>query len=558
MKKHGSVLSVIFILLISSCSNDMDSICPTSKNQSKEKDGDIIVFKRNSDLPKAVSKNYLSLMTRSASTTEGNSDALLGHGYKLLNGSYIMGDLRNVTFPVINLESIRNYDPTYINGFRVNTTETKVFAYDSYDRYQYNSSVSKKVSSGFSLNLKLFSIGRKKTTTEIFKSVIDNLDEATFGELSLNFISDLKFSLQHSDGARKLFSRQFLTRSFIQSLYGLTIQSTLDNYGGFVLTGYLTGGKAYAAYAGCNSQSKDTEGKEKEMEKSINASLTYKTSKDSGKLGFTSSDQTTTSKEFKDKDTYIYIKTFGGNRSGSEAEVKARSMEDLHIDLSSWLQSLNDEDNNTIIDVLDNSLYPLSDFVLETNFKQRIDDTTNGILSPFYDFVTPYIVIERVMVRSTPSYEALYDVVPVLITRQGDRIIFMNKSNKSDDDLRKNANNDYFMERVKDISNNRMNMFSDEIELAYNKKTHINPILRNPLCIVINDFNKADFYRYYYAKTSIEYIYNPKTHVAFSFFIDEDDDEVLDIYGIRKWFENLPENKITIASLANHYNIIGL
>lgn len=557
MKKHGSVLSVIFILLISSCSNDMDSICPTSKNQSKEKDGDIIVFKRNSDLPKAVSKNYLSLMTRSASTTEGNSDALLGHGYKLLNGSYIMGDLRNVTFPVINLESIRNYDPTYINGLRVNTTETKVFAYDSYDRYQYNSSVSKKVSSGFSLNLKLFSIGRKKTTTEIFKSVIDNLDEATFGELSLNFISD-QFSLQHSDGARKLFSRQFLTRSFIQSLYGSTIQSTLDNYGGFVLTGYLTGGKAYAAYAGCNSQSKDTEGKEKEMEKSINASLTYKTSKDSGKLGFTSSDQTTTSKEFKDKDTYIYIKTFGGNRRGSEAEVKARSMEDLHIDLSSWLQSLNDEDNNTIIDVLDNSLYPLSDFVLETNFKQRIDDTTNGILSPFYDFVTPYIVIERVMVRSTPSYEALYDVVPVLITRQGDRIIFMNKSNKSDDDLRKNANNDYFMERVKDISNNRMNMFSDEIELAYNKKTHINPILRNPLCIVINDFNKADFYRYYYAKTSIEYIYNPKTHVAFSFFIDEDDDEVLDIYGIRKWFENLPENKITIASLANHYNIIGL
>ena len=385
--------------LISSCSNDMDSICPTSKNQSKEKDGDIIVFKRNSDLPKAVSKNYLSLMTRSASTTEGNSDALLGHGYKLLNGSYIMGDLRNVTFPVINLESIRNYDPTYINGLRVNTTETKVFAYDSYDRYQYNSSVSKKVSSGFSLNLKLFSIGRKKTTTEIFKSVIDNLDEATFGELSLNFISD-QFSLQHSDGARKLFSRQFLTRSFIQSLYGSTIQSTLDNYGGFVLTGYLTGGKAYAAYAGCNSQSKDTEGKEKEMEKSINTSLTYKTSKDSGKLGFTSSDQTTTSKEFKDKDTYIYIKTFGGNRSGSEAEVKARSMEDLHIDLSSWLQSLNDEDNNTIIDVLDNSLYPLSDFVLETNFKQRIDDTTNGILSPFYDFVTPYIVIERVMVRS--------------------------------------------------------------------------------------------------------------------------------------------------------------
>ena len=54
------------------------------------------------------------------------------------------------------------------------------------------------------------------------------------------------------------------------------------------------------------------------------------------------------------------------------------------------------------------------------------------------------------------------------------------------------------------------------------------------------------------------YIYAPKTHIAFSCYTDEDDDEVLDVYGIREWVENLPEKKTSIASLASHYYIIGL
>lgn len=558
MRKISILISVpVFMSLVCACSNDMNDITSTSNQKLKDEYGNVIIFSRNSNLPKAKSIAYCPLKTRGTSSNRGNTDALLGYGYKFLNGTYIMGDFSNVTFPIIDLPAIKSYDPTYVTASHLNTIETKICTYASYDRYQYRSSISKKVSSGFSLNVKLFSIGRKKTTTETFKTVIDNLSKATFGELSLNFISD-KYSLQHSDGARKLFSRQFLSKSFIRSLYGSTIQSTIDNYGDFILTSYLTGGKAYATYAGCSNFSDSTTTKEKGLEKSINASLTYKGAKGSGNLGFTSANQKFESKEFQDSDTYIYIKTFGGDRSGSEAEVKARSMENLNVNLSPWLNSLNEEENNTIIDVADNSLYPLSDFVLEKNFKQRFDDTTNGILPSFYDFVTPYIVIERVMARSTSSYEALYDVVPVLITRQGDRVIFMDSSAKSDEELRKNDNNDNFMQKVRNYSNNRANMFSDEIEFDYNKKVHINPMLRNPLCIVINDFNKSDFYRYYYAKTGLEYIYNPKTHVAFSFFIDEDDDETLDVYGIRSWFDNLSEKKMSISSLANHYNIIGL
>lgn len=58
--------------------------------------------------------------------------------------------------------------------------------------------------------------------------------------------------------------------------------------------------------------------------------------------------------------------------------------------------------------------------------------------------------------------------------------------------------------------------------------------------------------------TDIEYIYDPVTRMCFSYYTDEGDDEVLDIYGIRDWVELLPEKRISIASLANSYTIIGL
>lgn len=93
---------------------------------------------------------------------------------------------------------------------------------------------------------------------------------------------------------------------------------------------------------------------------------------------------------------------------------------------------------------------------------------------------------------------------------------------------------------------------------SFNKKTRLNPSLRSPLCIDLSGFKENNFYRFYYEKTEIGYIYDPYTRICFSYFIDEGDDETLGIYGIRNWVESLPEKKISIASLANSYKIIGL
>lgn len=562
MKQHIIFATILIAATISfaSCSDDLDKSGNAPDQSQDNKEGNIVIQERNPNLPKIKKLVFNEQQTRGDISGEtGNSDAFLGSGYNLKNGNYILGDFSNVSHPIVNLTAVKEYDPTYTRGIRLNTTETTSFAYDTFDRYQYTSTTSKKVSSGFSLNIKIFSLGKKKTTTERFKTVIENTSNATYGELNINFTNS-QFTLQNSVATRKLFARQFLTKSFIRSLYNSPIASTLNNYGDFVLTGYLTGGKAYASYAGTATENLTTTVKEKGMDKSINASLTYKGSSASGNLGFTGANQDSVGTKFSSANTFIYIKTFGGIRDGSEAEVNARAIKDLNIDLTSWMRSLNDVSNHTMIDIVDNSLYPLSDFVLEKNFKQRLDDTFNEVLPTYINLVYPYIEIVRVMVRSTPSYEALYDVAAVLVTRQGDRIILSDglATAATDAELRQNEDNAIFMQKVGKIAAEKSKLFSSDIEISYNKKTRLSPVLRSPLCIDLTGFNEKNFYRFYYEKTGIEYIYDPSTRLCFSYFIDEGDDEVLDIYGIRNWVESLPEKNISIASLANSYKIIGL
>ena len=119
----------------------------------------------------------------------------------------------------------------------------------------------------------------------------------------------------------------------------------------------------------------------------------------------------------------------------------------------------------------------------------------------------PRIEIVRVFARSTPSNEALYDVAAVLVTRQTDRIILSDGivSSATDEELKKNENNEVFMQKVEKIATEKSKLFSSDIEISYNK-----------------------------------------------------DDSILDIYGIRNWVESLPEKKISITTLANSYKIIGL
>ena len=333
--------------------------------------------------------------------------------------------------------------------------------------------------------------------------------------------------------------------------------SILNEFGEFILTDYFTGGKVYALFASKAKEGTTAQQKEDDMYTSINTSVINLNNATSINLGFNGSnfDATTT---FKSTDTYLDMKTFGGEVSQSVA-INTK-VSNINIDLTPWRYSLKDMANNTMIDIADNSLYPLSAFVLEQNFKQRLDDTFNEILPANKELVPPRIEIVRVLARTTPSNEALYDVAAVLVTRQTDRIILSDAmtSSATDEELRKNENNEVFIQKVEKIATEKSKFFSSDIEISYNKDTKLNPTLKSPLSIELTGFNERNFYRFYYEKTNIEYIYDPATHLCLSYYINKGDDRILDIYGIRNWIESLPEKKISITTLANSYKIIGL
>lgn len=559
MKQKIKLVAVLSVaVLLAACSKDDDCNYSNVDNTSA---ADVIVKERDASLPEVVTKDIVlehKPTTRANGQNGeiiGNSDVLLGYSYTI--GSSIMGEYSNVISPIVDIKKVKALDTEYITPKLLNTNFTRSFAYSNFDRYESNSTVTKKVTTGFSLNIKLFKLGRKKTTTEVFTSQIINNKNSVFGELNLD-IKNSSFQLQGSDGARKLYARECLSNTFMKNIYSSTIGEILNRYGDFVLTGYVTGGKAFGFYAGIAADESLTESKEKNMNTDINASFSWKSNSASGNLNFGKGNSNLTSSGYKTTQSEIQIRTYGGNQSG-QAVVGAVSLENMQLDLSSWLNSLNNVNTHTIIDVLDQGLYPLSYFVLEENFKRRFDDTYNEVLEKRTKLAEPYIEVVRVFVRTSSSGEALYDVAAVLNTRQGDKIVLSDgkAATASDAELRANNNNNTYTQKVNAIVAQKRNYFG--LGFKSNAGTKLNPVMRTPLCISLKEFNETRMFRYTNPKTGIEYIYDTTKRIAFSHLTDRiDGDWILDYYGIRDWVESLPTKSISMATLANSYMIIGL
>ncbi|GCB36755.1 hypothetical protein KGMB02408_37590 [Bacteroides faecalis] len=134
----------------------------------------------------------------------------------------------------------------------------------------------------------------------------------------------------------------------------------------------------------------------------------------------------------------------GGIQDETGVVNTTMALKDININLQSWRKSLNDSKNHTVIDLIEEGLYPMSDFVLERNFQRRFDDTSKEILLPVTRLYTPSITIARVLTKTSASGESLYDVAAVLTTRQGDQIV-LSKSNATDAELRQNEDDNVFI-----------------------------------------------------------------------------------------------------------------
>ena len=551
------ILSAVIPFFIA-CSDNLD--LPTSQMsaiEAENSEGDVVIQKRNPNLPEVVTKapTFEEGLTRNNATI-GSSDKFLGYGYKLYNGNYIPSDFDNFTHSILNIEAIKAYDESYVDEKYPNWNDQSSYTYYNFDDYTHFSTESKTIKTGFSLNLGLFSIGKKRTTVETFRTFINETMEQTYGEMNILFAHG-KFMLLNSSGSTKVYARQFLRRSFINNLYTSTISSVINSYGDLVVVGYYTGGRAFAQYMGNAASSTNVEQRTKSLDTSITASLTYEGDSLNASFGFNGKNGNFDSTVYKKQDIFLRVKTLGGIQNEESAINTTMSLKDINIDLQSWRKSLNDSKNHTVIDLTQEGLFPMSDFVLERNFQRRFDDTSKNILLPVTRLYTPSIMITRVLKKTSTSGDNLYEVAAVLVTRQGDQIVLSN-GNATDAELKQNEDNNVFLEKAKAIAEEKSKYFSSDIQISYNTTKRLNPMFRSPLCIVLENFNENGFYKYYNETTNMEYLYEPTTKLCFSFLADDGDESMLEVYGLSTWVSNLTEKRISMATLANLYTIIGL
>ena len=551
------ILSAVIPFFIA-CSDNLD--LPTSQMsaiEAENSEGDVVIQKRNPNLPEVVTKapTFEEELTRNNATI-GSSDKFLGYGYKLYNGNYIPSDFDNFTHSILNIEAIKAYDESYVDEKYPNWNDQSSYTYYNFDDYTHFSTESKTIKTGFSLNLGLFSIGKKRTTVETFRTFINETMEQTYGEMNILFAHG-KFMLLNSSGSTKVYARQFLRRSFINNLYTSTISSVINSYGDLVVVGYYTGGRAFAQYMGNAASSTNVEQRTKSLDTSITASLTYEGDSLNASFGFNGKNGNFDSTVYKKQDIFLRVKTLGGIQNEESAINTTMSLKDINIDLQSWRKSLNDSKNHTVIYLTQEGLFPMSDFVLERNFQRRFDDTSKNILLPVTRLYTPSIMITRILKKTSTSGDNLYEVAAVLVTRQGDQIVLSN-GNATDAELKQNEDNNVFLEKAKAIAEEKSKYFSSDIQISYNTTKRLNPMFRSPLCIVLENFNENGFYKYYNETTNMEYLYDPTTKLCFSFLADDGDESMLEVYGLSTWVSNLTEKRISMATLANLYTIIGL
>ncbi|WP_225652078.1 MULTISPECIES: hypothetical protein [Bacteroides] len=247
------------------------------------------------------------------------------------------------------------------------------------------------------------------------------------------------------------------------------------------------------------------------------------------------------------------IKTLGG-AYGYSVATPPYDVTNYSIDLTSWLQSLNDPKTHTMIDLQEGGLYPISDFILEENFKQRYNDTHMDFQHQ-ETLEEPYIEIIKMYVRKSSSGEKLYDIVPVLNTRQGDKLIFANPdaASQSDAELRANNITATFLTKSNAIKDEKSKYYQLKIKADPNKT--INPIIQTTLSFQINNVDEKSMYKFKNTNTNIWYIYNPTSMYCFAYY---DDDYIPDTYGILDWINSIPIKAVSMTTIYQRYRIFGL
>lgn len=229
--------------------------------------------------------------------------------------------------------------------------------------------------------------------TEIFSSTVTNNMQGVFGELNVAIDQNV-YEMQYSTNIRAKIMENYLTTTFKDELYNTPMSEFYNNYGAFVLKKFITGGRATAFYVGLYKQEATTAVKEKALDNEISGSFSFKNVGASADLSFgKNSSGSGSSTENGVTELSMAIETVGGSPAYPIFTIPQK-LEDVNIDLSQWMASLTDKTTHSIVDIADEGLVPISEFILEKNMKDRIGLYMKGGngLKPYYE--EPQIILQ--------------------------------------------------------------------------------------------------------------------------------------------------------------------
>lgn len=484
----------------------------------------------------------------------------LGYSYWFEGEELIEQELKD---PVINVRTLIK-DPALEGSVSISTKRKVEIQTQAFRDYRHTLTENRrfsKIDGGSKFNLfglvKLFDFTSSYEKT--FYHQNKDFDTSLFGEANV-YVYGKDVSLSNNIATRAGIIERHLYPNFIRTLYSSPMGIISSSVGPLVLCKYRLGGKLSAKYLYRKKEHESLDSLYSHFKMGLD--LTFKPSGEnapSAGVHYNNNSFFKLLENKEDQQFYASLKTIGGvPKFQVNLPVLSKGNIPSKIDVSSWISSLSDMKTHTIVDIQDDGLLPISDFILESNFRLRLMDIYKGVLEANTENQTPKIEVSNVYVRHSESGEVLCDIALVLNTRNEDKLILTNVNEKaSDDELLLNKSRDEFIRKGRQLVASVSHVFKG-IKKSGKPNKILSPYLRTTLCTnAVIDFNRLKKYQNPYTK--VVYLYDEESKVALSYYRGEGGDINLEEeYGLTDFVRNLPEKKISILNLLQDYHVLGL
>lgn len=436
----------------------------------------------------------------------------------------------NLGIKIINISKFNTDNPGYLSVIRPGGSATEMATYADFSDYMSKSKWANKVYNDNNYTKGLFAYMANKKFTQIFpENQSGTVLNSVYGELNL-LIKDSLYRISITENAINKLSN-YLNPGFNDALFMNTPDQFISNYGGFVVSGIITGGKIEVNYGGSYKPNENKDAVESEMTKIIGESCGYYDGKEFG-IGKKYSNVNTESKKI--NNIKISLRTLGGDDEYKDYTTPT-NISNIDIGLNNWILSTKNDNLKTIIGFPDNGLIPITSFILEKNLKDAISKIYSTGVTSSTSITEPKISFELDNIINQQFYIATY-----LTTRFGDKILLT-------------------------LSPQYYSSLGDYLKSEIAKWSGIMGVKIIAPTIAIDEKKNNDYNFQGFDSNNMKKLVTDKgvTYLVFDgpsgkFAYTIYNKTVTNDYGIENFINNLPESNLSVEKLKKEYTINAL